>query len=77
MQDVAKWLSNHHCDGVNLGIRELLYYQGKTSLLNLAPSRMAQATLAGAYLAKTKGRGMEFDEARHYLPGDDIRYKVV
>ena len=73
MQDVAKWLTNHHCDGVNLGIRELLYYQGKTSLLNLAPSRMAQATLAGAYLAKTKGRGMEFDEARHYLPGDDIR----
>jgi uncharacterized protein (DUF58 family) len=24
-------------------------------------------------LAKTKGRGMEFDEARHYQAGDDIR----
>jgi uncharacterized protein (DUF58 family) len=32
-----------------------------------------QAKLAGAYLAKTKGRGMEFDEARHYQAGDDIR----
>lgn len=32
-----------------------------------------QAKLAGSYLAKTKGRGMEFDEARHYQPGDDIR----
>jgi uncharacterized protein (DUF58 family) len=73
MQDIANWLDKHHSDGVNLGIKELLYYQGKTSLLNLSPRKTVQAKLAGAYLAKTKGRGMEFDEARHYQPGDDIR----
>ena len=73
MQDHSSWLTSHHCDGVNLGIKELIYYQGKSSLVNLSPRKTVQAKLAGAYLAKTKGRGMEFDEARHYQPGDDIR----
>jgi uncharacterized protein (DUF58 family) len=73
MQDIAKWLSKYQSDGVNLGIKELIHYQGKTALLNLSPRKTVQAKLAGAYLAKTKGRGMEFDEARHYQPGDDIR----
>ncbi|MFT6989444.1 MAG: hypothetical protein ACJASL_001417 [Paraglaciecola sp.] len=73
MQNIAKWLSKYQSDGVNLGIKELIHYQGKTALLNLSPRKTVQAKLAGAYLAKTKGRGMEFDEARHYQPGDDIR----
>ena len=73
MQDLTSWLTSHHCDGVNLGIKELIYYQGKSSLVNLSPRKTVQAKLAGAYLAKTKGRGMEFDEARHYQAGDDIR----
>ncbi|GAC08066.1 DUF58 domain-containing protein [Paraglaciecola chathamensis] len=72
-QDIPQWLAAHHSDGVNLQIKELLYYRTKASLLNLALGRPAQAKLAGGYLAKTKGRGMEFDEARHYQPGDDIR----
>ncbi len=73
MQDIIRWLSKYQSDGVNLGIKELIYYQGKTALLNLSPRKTVQAKLAGAYLAKTKGRGMEFDEARHYQAGDDIR----
>lgn len=31
------------------------------------------ARQGGAYLSSFKGRGMEFDECRMYLPGDDIR----
>lgn len=73
MYDTENWLRSHHSDGVNLCIKELIYYQGKTALVNLSPRKTVQAKLAGAYLAKTKGRGMEFDEARHYQPGDDIR----
>lgn len=72
-QQLQHWLTCHHADGVNLGIKELLYYQSKTGLLNLNPKRTNQARLAGAYLTKSKGRGMEFDEARNYQPGDDIR----
>lgn len=31
------------------------------------------AAQGGAYLSSFKGRGMEFDESRMYMPGDDIR----
>ncbi|GGD55818.1 DUF58 domain-containing protein [Lacimicrobium alkaliphilum] len=73
MQDITHWLNRHHTDGVNLALDELLYYQGKTAMLDLKPRKTIQSKLAGTYLAKTRGRGMEFDEARHYQPGDDIR----
>ena len=71
--DVKHWLQEHHSNGVSLAMQELLYYRSKTSLLNLTPRKTLQARLAGTYLTKMKGRGMEFDEARHYQPGDDIR----
>ncbi|GAB6048728.1 DUF58 domain-containing protein [Methyloparacoccus murrellii] len=33
----------------------------------------ARALQSGQYLSRFKGRGMEFDEARLYMPGDDVR----
>jgi uncharacterized protein (DUF58 family) len=36
-------------------------------------TRGVKAALSGNYLSAFKGRGMEFDEARPYQPGDDIR----
>ncbi len=32
-----------------------------------------RAHRSGGYLSKFKGRGMEFDEVRPYMPGDDVR----
>jgi len=32
-----------------------------------------KAQQSGNYLSRFKGRGMEFDEARQYQPGDDVR----
>lgn len=32
-----------------------------------------RSSQSGQYLSRIKGRGMEFDEARPYQPGDDIR----
>ena len=40
--------------------------------LSLKASRIA-ARQSGNYLSRFKGRGMEFDEARPYQPGDDVR----
>ena len=60
-------------DGVNLSIQELLAYQHKTSLINLAPKQALHGSMSGNYLARSKGHGMEFDEVRHYQVGDDIR----
>ncbi len=72
-ETISQWLTQHHADGINLSMKEMLYYQSKTALLSLTPQKTVQAKLAGTYLTKMKGRGMEFDEARHYQPGDDIR----
>lgn len=73
MQAAQAWLQSHFADGCNVTIKELIQYRAKTGLLNLSPSKTIQSKLAGSYVTKTKGRGMEFDEARHYQPGDDIR----
>ena len=68
-----EWLSKNQITGVNLGLDELLMYRHFTYLLSNKATRNIKHQMSGQYLAKTKGRGMEFDEARHYQPGDDVR----
>jgi len=41
--------------------------------ISLFPRRQALAAQAGGYRSRFRGRGMEFDEARPYQPGDDVR----
>ena len=41
--------------------------------LALFPRRHALAGNSGGYRSHFRGRGMEFDEARPYQPGDDVR----
>jgi uncharacterized protein (DUF58 family) len=72
-QQIADWLIELRTNGSELDLTQLLRYQRFTHLLDLAPRQTIQSKLAGSYLAKTKGRGMEFDEVRHYQPGDDVR----
>lgn len=36
-------------------------------------NRLVNDTMAGAYLSHFKGRGMDFEELREYIPGDDVR----
>jgi uncharacterized protein (DUF58 family) len=36
-------------------------------------NRLVNATMVGAYLSHFKGRGMDFEELREYIPGDDVR----
>jgi len=37
-------------------------------------NRLANDSMAGAYLSSFKGRGMDFDDLRDYAPGDDVRH---
>lgn len=60
-------------NGVELTIDELIRYQTKSSLINIAASKTLHGKMSGNYLSRSKGRGMEFDEVRHYQTGDDIR----
>src|SRR4051812_30447433 len=36
-------------------------------------NRIVNDTMVGAYLSHFKGRGMDFEELREYMPGDDVR----
>ena len=36
-------------------------------------NRLVNDTMGGAYLSGFKGRGMDFEDLREYIPGDDVR----
>jgi uncharacterized protein (DUF58 family) len=72
-QNTAQVLASIFSNGIDVTINELIQYQTKTSLINLAAKRDLHGKMSGNYLARSKGRGMEFDEVRHYQNGDDIR----
>jgi uncharacterized protein (DUF58 family) len=36
-------------------------------------NRLVNDTMGGAYLSGCKGRGMDFEDLREYMPGDDVR----
>jgi uncharacterized protein (DUF58 family) len=66
-------LADLYSNGIDLSLQELLQYQSKSALINLAGRKNIQGKQAGNYLSRSKGRGMEFDEVRHYQTGDDVR----
>jgi uncharacterized protein (DUF58 family) len=41
--------------------------------LEIRTRRLVNNTLAGEYHSVFKGRGMDFDEVREYVPGDEVR----
>ena len=71
--NTSQLLNELATNGVSLSLDELMRYQSKSSLINIKAVRNLQGKMSGNYLARAKGRGMEFDEVRHYQTGDDIR----
>ena len=60
-------------DGItSISTRSLIALREQAKQLPLHSSRI-HARQGGAYLSSFKGRGMEFEESRMYMPGDDIR----
>ena len=45
----------------------------KIRRIEIVTSRLVNDFMAGEYHSVFKGRGMEFNEVRHYEQGDDIR----
>ncbi len=45
----------------------------KIRQIQIAASRMVNTSFAGQYESVFKGRGMQFEEVREYMPGDDVR----
>jgi len=59
-------------DIVRVKLETLIKLHQKAHQLPLKSKRI-HSRLSGNYISTFKGRGMEFDEARPYQPGDDIR----
>ncbi len=59
--------------GIHTTLEELLLLRLKAQTLTLPGRSKVMTLLAGGRLSGFRGRGMEFVETRHYLPGDDIR----
>jgi len=45
----------------------------KIRRIEIKTSRLVNELFGGRYLSSFKGRGMEFNDIREYIPGDDIR----
>ncbi len=53
-----------------IDVKELMAKVGKIRILT---NRLIDDQLSGDYHATFKGQGVEFDEVRPYVPGDDVR----
>lgn len=73
MNAVVNELAKLKSNGIELSMAELVRFKSLASMISLSPSSRAASQLAGSERSLFKGRGMEFDEARHYQAGDDIR----
>jgi uncharacterized protein (DUF58 family) len=63
-----------HDDGnVYANIDQLRRLQYQARGFNFTPSQPVKSLLSGKHVSKLRGRGLNFEELRHYRPGDDIR----
>src|SRR5512140_730732 len=51
-------------------LRDILLSVRRVELLT---NRLVNDMMVGGYLSFFKGRGMDFEELREYMPGDDVR----
>jgi uncharacterized protein (DUF58 family) len=54
-------------------LQDLMRYEFLVQSGNLLPQHPVYAILAGRHASKLRGRGLDFEEVRHYVAGDDIR----
>ncbi len=59
--------------GIRVTKETLIGLRRQARALSLPLSRPAASPLTGRHLSRFRGRGMDYQESRHYQPGDDIR----
>ncbi len=59
--------------GVYTSVQELVKLQYKARGFGFLPRQPVHSLLTGRHASRLRGRGMDFEEIRRYLPGDDIR----
>jgi uncharacterized protein (DUF58 family) len=59
--------------GVYADLDELIRLQFKVHNFSFLPKQPVRSLLAGRRASRLRGRGLDFEEIRRYIPGDDIR----
>jgi uncharacterized protein (DUF58 family) len=54
-------------------LSDLMRFEWLVQSRKLLPSHPVYSILAGKHASKLRGRGLDFEEVRQYIPGDDIR----
>ena len=58
---------------VHVTLSHLRSLQGPAQGLSFLPRTFSASALSGRHATRLRGRGLNFEEMRNYLPGDDIR----
>jgi len=58
---------------IHVDLAHLRSLEGPARGLSFLPRQPAQSVLNGRHASRLRGRGLNFEELRDYLPGDDIR----
>ena len=66
-------MANEAKQGVYTNVQELMKLRYKASGYSFLPRQPVHSLLTGRHASRLRGRGMDFEEIRRYLPGDDIR----
>lgn len=60
-------------EGVFATLASLVALEHRARGFSLLPHQPQRSLLAGRHASRLRGRGLDFDEIRRYVPGDDIR----
>lgn len=58
---------------IYVNLDELVRLRYKASGFSFLPRQPVHSILSGRHSSRLRGRGLNFEELRHYLPGDDTR----
>ena len=62
-----------HDDCIYASLKALVALQHQASGFSFLPKQPVHSILSGRHTSRLRGRGLNFEELRHYRSGDDIR----
>lgn len=72
-EKARKFDDSRKAGGVYVQLDDLVRLQHKASGFSFLPRQPVHSILSGRHTSKLRGRGLNFEELRDYLPGDDTR----
>ena len=66
-------MSSSANDDIYTNLHALVRLRYGSEGFNYLPRQPVRSMLSGRRRSRLRGRGLDFDELRHYRPGDDIR----